>query len=75
MILLNTKKVTGFQKGQYTPEEKDHKYFKSNVHHKLDNLQKEINITKIVMNENLDIKYKNILEGKKPERAIYFLQL
>ena len=64
MILLNTMKITGFQKVQYTPEEKDHKNFKSDAHHKLDILQKEINITKIIMRENLDIKFTNILEGE-----------
>ena len=43
---------------------KGHKYFKSDAHHKLDTLQKEINITKIVMRENLDIKFTNILKGE-----------
>ena len=74
-IILNTMKATGFPKGLYTPEEEDHKYFESDAHHKLDILQKAIDITKIVMNENFDIKCTNILKGEQPEKTNYFLQL
>ena len=74
-IILNTMKATGFPKGLYTAEEEDHKYFESDAHHKLDILQKAIDITKIVMNENFDIKCTNILKGEQPEKTNYFLQL
>ena len=50
-IILNTMSKTGFPKGLFTAEEEDHKYFESDAHHKLDILQKAIDITKIVMNE------------------------
>jgi chromosome segregation ATPase len=66
---------TGFPKGLYTPEEEEHKYFESDAHHKLDILQKAIDITKIVMNENFDIKCTNILKGEQPEKTNYFLQM
>jgi hypothetical protein len=66
---------TGFPKGLFTAEEEDHKYFESDAHHKLDILQKAIDITKIVMNENFDIKCTNILKGEQPEKTNYFLQL
>ena len=74
-IILNTMKQTGFPKGLYTSEEEDHKYFEADAHHKLDILQKAIDITKIVMNENFDIKCTNILKGEQPEKTNYFLQL
>ena len=66
---------TGFPKGLFTSEEEDHKYFEADAHHKLDILQKVIDITKIVMNENFDIKCTNILKGEQPEKTNYFLQL
>ena len=74
-IILNTMSKTGFPKGLFTAEEEDHKYFESDAHHKLDILQKAIDITKIVMNENFDIKCTNILKGEQPEKTNYFLQL
>ena len=74
-IILNTMAKTGFPKGLYTPEEEDHKYFESDAHHKLDILQKAIDITKIVMNENFEIKCTNILKGEQPEKTNYFLQM
>ena len=74
-IILNTMSKTGFPKGLFTPEEEDHKYFEADAHHKLDILQKAIDITKIVMNENFDIKCTNILKGEQPEKTNYFLQL
>ena len=66
---------TGFPKGLFTSEEEDQKYFESDAHHKLDILQKDIDITKIVMNENFDIKCTNILKGEQPEKTNNFLQL
>ena len=74
-IILNTMSKTGFPKGLFTAEEEDHKYFESDAHHKLDILQKAIDITKIVMNENFDIKCTNILKGEQPEKTNYFLQM
>jgi TRAF3-interacting protein 1 len=74
-IILNTMSKTGFPKGLFTAEEEDHKYFESDARHKLDILQKAIDITKIVMNENFDIKCTNILKGEQPEKTNYFLQL
>ena len=74
-IILNTMSKTGFPKGLFTPEEEDHKYFESDAHHKLDILQKAIDITKIVMNENFEIKCTNILKGEQPEKTNYFLQM
>ena len=74
-IILNTMAKTGFPKGLYTPEEEEHKYFESDAHHKLDILQKAIDITKIVKNENFDIKCTNILKGEQPEKTNYFLQM
>ena len=74
-IILNTMKKTGFPKGLYTAEEQDHKYFESDAHHKLEILQKAIDITKIVMNENFEIKCTNILKGEQPDKTNYFLQM
>ena len=74
-IILNTMAKTGFPKGLYTSEEEDHKYFESDAHHKLDILQKAIDITKIVMNENFEIKCTNILKGEQPDKTNYFLQM
>ena len=74
-IILNTMKVTDFPKGLYTEEEQDHKYFEADAHHKLAILQKAIDITKIVMNEDFDIKCTNILKGEQPEKTNHFLQL
>ena len=74
-IILNTMAKTGFPKGLYTAEEEDHKYFESDAHHKLDILQKAIDITKIVMNENFEIKCTNILKGEQPDKTNYFLQM
>jgi len=68
-------KKTGFPKGLFTAEEEDHKYFEADAHHKLDILQKAIDITKIVMNENFEIKCTNILKGEQPDKTNYFLQL
>ena len=66
---------TGFPKGLFTSEEEGHKYFEADAHHKLDIIQKAIDITKIVMNENFDIKWTNILKCEQPEETNYFLQL
>ena len=62
-IILNTMKKTNFPNGLLTDQEMDHKYFEADPHHKIGILQKVIDITKIVMNENFDIKTTNILKG------------
>ena len=74
-IILNTMKKTNFPNGLLTDQEMDHKYFEADPHHKIGILQKVIDITKIVMNENFDIKTTNILKGEQPEKTNYFLQL
>ena len=53
----------------------DHKYFEADPHHKLAILQKVIDITKIVMSDNFDIKTTNILKGEQPDKTNYFLQM
>ena len=74
-IILNTMKKTGFPKGLYTSEEEDHKYFEADARHKMEILQKAIDITKIVVNENFEIKCTNILKGDQPDKTNYFLKL
>ena len=74
-IIMNTMKKTNFPKGLFTADEENPKYFEADVHHKLDILQKTIDITKIIMNENFDIKCTNILKGAEPEKTNHFLQL
>ena len=74
-IILNTMKKTNFPKGLLTDQEMDHKYFEADPHHKLAILQKVIDITRIVMSENFDIKTTNILKGEQPEKTNYFLQM
>jgi TRAF3-interacting protein 1 len=53
----------------------DHKYFEADPHHKLAILQKVVDITKIVVNENFEIKCTNILKGEQPDKTNYFLQM
>ena len=74
-IILNTMKKTNFPKGLLTDQEMDHKYFEADPHHKLAILQKVIDITKIVMSDNFDIKTTNILKGEQPDKTNYFLQM
>ena len=62
-------------KGKNKFKEMDHKYFEADPHHKLAILQKVIDITRIVMNENFDIKTTNILKGEQPDKTNYFLQM
>jgi TRAF3-interacting protein 1 len=73
-IVMNTMKKTGFPKGIFTPQEEDPKYFEKDARHKMDILQKVIDITKIVTNENFEIKCSNILKGEEPNKTNYFLQ-
>ena len=73
-IVMNTMKKTGFPKGLFTSQEEDVKFFESDARHKLEILQKVIDITKIVTNENFEIKCSNILKGEEPNKTNYFLQ-
>ena len=74
-IILNTMKKTNFPKGLLTEQEMDHKYFEADPHHKLAILQKVVDITKIVVNENFEIKCTNILKGEQPDKTNHFLQM
>ena len=74
-IILNTMKKTNFPKGLLTDQEMDHKYFEADPHHKLAILQKVVDITKIVVNENFEIKCTNILKGEQPDKTNHFLQM
>jgi TRAF3-interacting protein 1 len=73
-IIMNTMKVTGFPKGLFTAEEMDPKFFEKDPNNKKDILQKAIDITKVVVNENFEIKCTNILRGSEPDKTNYFLQ-
>ena len=53
----------------------DHKYFEADPHHKIAILQKVVDITKIVVNENFEIKCTNILKGEQPDKTNHFLQM
>ena len=59
-MLMNTMAATGFPKGLYTEEEENDKFFEASPQNKLEILQKTIDITKIVLNENFEIKTTNI---------------
>jgi len=74
-IVMNTMKKTGFPNGLFTDDEMNVKYFESDAKHKVEILQKVIDITKIVTGENFEIKCTDILKGANPEKTNYFLQL
>lgn len=74
-MIMNTMKVTGFPKGLFTEEEMDPKFFESDPRNKIEIFQKVIDITKIVVNENFEIKCTNILKGEEPDKTNYFLQM
>ena len=74
-IVMNTMKKTGFPKGLFTDDEMNVKYFESDAKHKVEILQKVIDITKIVTGENFEIKCTDILKGANPEKTNNFLQL
>jgi len=74
-IVMNTMKKTGFPKGLFTDDEMNVKYFESDAKHKVEILQKVIDITKIVTGENFEIKCTDILKGANPEKTNHFLQL
>ena len=72
---MNTMKATGFPKGLFTDEEMDPKFFESDPRNKIEIFQKVIDISKIVTNENFEIKCTNILKGEEPDKTNYFLQM
>lgn len=59
-IIMNTMNVTEFPRGLFTDDEMNPKYFDESPQNKIEILQKAIDITKIVNNENFEIKPKNI---------------
>lgn len=59
-IVMNTMKATKFPNGLFTDEELDPKFFEADARNKIEILQKIIDITKIVTNENFEIKSTNI---------------
>lgn len=73
-IIVNTMKATGFPKGLYTDEELDPKFFDADKEHRIDFLQKAVDITKIVLNMKLEAKVKNMLAGEEAEKTNIFLQ-
>ena len=74
-MIMNTMKATGFPKGLFTDEEMDPKFFEADPRNKLEIFQKVIEISKIVTNENFEIKCTNILKGEEPDKTNYFLQM
>ena len=74
-IVINTMKKTGFPKGLFTDDEMNDKYFESDNNHKVEILQKIIDITQIVTGEFFDLKCIDILKGENPEKTNHFLQL
>jgi TRAF3-interacting protein 1 len=81
-ILIATMNVTGFPKGLYTDDEMNPKFFDESPHNKIEIFQKTIEITKIVLNEQFEIKttnickyeYNSIVKGDEPEKTNFFLQ-
>ena len=53
----------------------DPKFFEADPRNKLEIFQKVIEISKIVTNENFEIKCTNILKGEEPDKTNYFLQM
>ena len=74
-MIMNTMKATGFPKGLFTDEEMDPTFFESDPRNKIEIFQKVIDISKIVTNENFEIKCTNILKGEEPDKTNYFLQM
>jgi len=67
--------ATGFPKGLYTEQELAPEFFNENAQNKLEIIQKAIDITKIVLNHNFDIKTKNIIKGEECDKTNNFLQM
>jgi TRAF3-interacting protein 1 len=64
-IIVNVMKVTNFPNGLYTDKELDPKFFDSDKEHRMDFLQKAVDITKIVLGVKLDVKVKNMRKSHK----------
>ena len=54
-IIMNTMKVTGFPNGLFTNDETNPKYFEESTQNKTVIIQKAIDITKIILNNNINI--------------------
>jgi TRAF3-interacting protein 1 len=59
-IIINVMNVTEFPKGLFTDEELNPKHFDESPQNKIEFLQKAIDITKIVINDQVEVKPKNI---------------
>jgi TRAF3-interacting protein 1 len=59
-MLMSTLAKTGFPKDLFTEDEMNHKFFEEDVKNKLEIFQKAIDITKIILNKNIEIDTKKI---------------
>ena len=67
-------KKTGFPRGLFTQEEENVDYFLADINHKRVFFNKLIDITKMVIKNNIDINVENILKGLEEEKTNIFLQ-
>ena len=67
-------KKTGFLRGLFTQEEENVDYFSADINHKRVIFNKLIDITKMVIKNNIDINVENILKGLEEEKTNIFLQ-
>ena len=73
-LVINTMKKTGFPRGLFTQEEENVDYFSADINHKRAFFNKLIDITKMVIKNNIDINVENILKGLEEEKINIFLQ-
>jgi len=73
-LVINTMKKTGFPRGLFTPEEENVEYFSADKNHEISFFNKLIDITKMVIKNNIDINVENILKGLEEEKTNIFLQ-
>ena len=73
-LVINTMKKTGFLRGLFTQEEENVDYFSVDINHKRVFFNKLIDITKMVIKNNIDINVENILKGLEEEKTNIFLQ-
>ena len=66
-------KKTGFLRGLFTQEEENVDYFSADINHKRAFFNKLIDITKMVIKNNIDINVENILKGLEEEKTNIFL--
>ncbi|KAM3134153.1 hypothetical protein pb186bvf_013774 [Paramecium bursaria] len=71
-IILETQKVTGYGKGLYTAEELDGNY--DNKEKKLVFLQKIIDLTQLMLKEEIAAKASKLISGLEPENTNLLLQ-